>query len=186
MKIKFIHFLFFVALMMFGCKGLGEKKLADVEKRELAKGVRQDSIFQGIYLAMPKQEFFDYCWAMNKKNVFTEGSDKSVEYQLGKQNFNYRIQMNFYPSFIGDKIAEMPMKFSYFGIDLTVPRNQNEKLMNDVKTLMEEWYGKDFFKTDLPFGGKGWAKVTGNRRVLIFSEKEFEVMVLVSDLTVMR
>ena len=93
--------------------------------------------------------------------------------------------MNFYPQFKYDKVSEMPIKFTYKGIDLSYDNGQTEKLLIDVKNLIGEWYGEGFFVTPLPTGGKGYAKVSGNRRVIIFSEKEYEVMVVVTDLTAM-
>ena len=182
------YILLFLGLTIttFACSNVGQKSLADIEKQELATGIRNDSLFMGLTLGMSKQEFFDFCWAMNKKGVFTDGEEKTVEYVFGKKNFAFPLQMNFYPQFKYDKISEMPIKFTYKGIDLSYPNGQTEKLLKDVKGLMEEWYGTGFFITPLPKGEKGqnaFAKVSGNRRVLIFSEKEFEVMVLVTDLT---
>lgn len=180
------HFIFLFlgfTILTVACRNKAEKTLADIEKQELATGIRHDSLFMGLTLGMPKQAFFDFCWAMNKKGVFTEGADKTVEYVFGKKDFTYPLQMNFYPQFLYDKIKEMPIKFTYKGIDLSYPNGQTEKLLVDVKELMEEWYGDGFFITTLPIGGKGYAKVSGNRRVLIFSEKEFEVMVVITDLT---
>ncbi len=184
MKTNTIIFLFLgVLVLIFACRNKSEKKLADVEKQELATGIRHDSLFLGLSLGMTKREFCDYCLNMNKKGIFTEGGDKTVEYVLGKKNFHFPLQMNFYPHFKEDKIIDLPIKFTYKGIDLSYPNGQTEKLAEDVKKLTEEWYGEGFFITPLPNGGKGYAKVSGNRCVLIFSEKEFEVMVIVKDLT---
>lgn len=186
MKIRIIIFFIGLMFMSYACRNSQNKDLATIEKQELATGIRHDSLFMGLTFGMTEQEFFDFCWGMNKKGVFTEGSGMSVEYQLGKKDFHYPIQMNFYPQFLNDKIKEMPMAFTYKGIDLSYPNEQTQKLLLDVKGLMEEWYGTSFFITPLPKGEKGqnaYAKVSGNRRVLIFSEKEYEVMVIVTDLT---
>ncbi len=183
MKIRTIIFFIGLLFMFYACRNSQNKDLATIEKQELATGIRHDSLFMGLTLGMPKQEFFDFCWAMNKKGVYTEGADKTVEYEFGKKNFSFPLQMNFYPQFLYDKIKEMPIKFTYKGIDLSYPNGQTVKLLKDVKKLMEEWYGDGFFITTLPIGVKGYAKVAGNRRVVIFSEKEYEVMVIVTDLT---
>lgn len=185
MKIRIIIFFIGLLFISIACGNSHSKDLATIEKQELATGIRHDSLFMGLTLGMTKQEFFDFCWAMNKKGVYTEGADKTVEYDFGKNDFNFPLQMNFYPQFKYDKIIEMPIKFTYKGIDLSYPNGQTEKLLVDVKKLMEEWYGTGFFITPLPKGEKGqkaYAKVSGNRRVLIFSEKEFEVMMVVTDL----
>lgn len=187
MKIRIIIFFIGLLFISIACGNSHSKDLATIEKQELATGIRHDSLFMGLTLGMTKQEFFDFCWAMNKKGVFTEGADKTVEYDFGKKNFSFPLQMNFYPQFLYDKIKEMPIKFTYKGIDLSYPNGQTEKLLEDVKKLMEEWYGEGFFVVPLPNLEKGqnaYAKVSGNRRVLIFSQKEYEVMVVVTDLTI--
>ncbi len=183
MKTKALLLFFGLLMMSISCKNGNKKDLVKIEQQELATGIRHDSLFQGLYLGMARLDFLTHCWEMNKKNVFTEGVGKTVEYQLGKRNFHYDIQMNFYPQFIADKISAMPMKFTYRGKEQTFPDVLTVKLVKDVRTLMEEWYGTGFFITALPTGQNAYAQVSGNRRVLIFSEKEFEVMVIISDLT---
>jgi hypothetical protein len=184
---KITQILLFVGLILLSANcGNRPKDLASIEKQELASGIRNDSIFLGIHLGMPKQGFFDYCWGMNKKGQFTEGEGMTVEHDLGKRNFAYPIQMNFYPKFKNDKVNELPIKFTYKGIDISYPNGQTEKLLKDVKKLAEVWYGEGFFITTLPDGVKSYAKVSGNRKVLIFSEKEYEVMVVVTDLAMLE
>jgi hypothetical protein len=181
------YFILFICLgiSVNACKNDSIKKLANIEKQELAKGIRNDSLFMGLYLGMPKQDFFNHCWQMNKKGLFTDGSGQTVVYQLGKLYSDYPIQINFFPRFENDKISELPILFTYKTLDPYNPKMHTAKLMEEVKKLMEKWYGNGFFITPLSFSssGKGYAKVTGNRRILIFVEKDFEVMVVISDLT---
>lgn len=182
MKLKIV--LFFGILVFFAdCRNAHKKDLATIEKQELASGIRNDSLFMGLTFGMERQEFYNFCWAMNKKGVFTEGDNKLVEYQLGKKNFAYPIQMNFFPQFKNEKINVMPVKFTYKGVDLSYPNGQTEKLVKDVKMQLEEWYGGGFFKTSLPDGKECYVQVKGNRRIMIMVEKEYEVMVVFTDLT---
>ncbi|MBL7814381.1 MAG: hypothetical protein JNL70_05195 [Saprospiraceae bacterium] len=176
--------LLFIGFLLVACKNNSAKDLAKIEKQELAKGIRQDSVFMGIHLGMAQQDFYNYCWAMNKKGVFFEGYNKSVEYQIGKITSNFPVQLNFFPQFKDGKIAEIPFLFTYKTLDPWNPNMQTDKLVAEVKTLMEKWYGKDFFIAILPTGEKVYAKVDGNRRVIIKVVKDFEVTVMVTDLSV--
>lgn len=182
MKITSFLFVFGLLLMSIGCQNDHKKDLARVEKKELATGIRNDSLFMGLSFGMERQEFYNFCWAMNKKGVFTEGENKLVECQLGKKNFFYPIQMNFFPQFKNEKISVMPVKFTYKGIDLSYPNGQTEKLLKDVKIQLEEWYGGGFFKTSLSDGSACYAQVKGNRRIVVMVEREYEVMVVFTDL----
>jgi hypothetical protein len=172
-----------ILLSLFACRNNGEKNLAEVEKQELAKGIRNDSLFMGVYLGMTEKDFLDHCWKMNKQNVFTEGSKKTVECQLDKQGFNYPIQINFYPGFKNEKIYIMPVIFSYKSLDIFNPNMQTDNLLKEVKHLLEKWYGQGFFLTTLPDAKKAFAKVDGNRSIIVLVEKDFEVTVMFTDLT---
>lgn len=182
MKVKLISFLALVGILLTACKNDKKQDLGRIEQQELAKGIRNDSLFMGFYFGMPKQDFFNYCWGMNKKGIFMEGEGMSVEYQLGKQDFNFPLQMNFYPHFENERIVEMPIRFTYKTLDPWNPNMQTDKLVADVRKLMIKWYGGDLFITNMPTGKKAYAQVSGNRRILIFVEKDFEVIVLLTDL----
>ena len=81
-----------------GCtpKSKYERKL----KHELAKGVRYDSLFLGLYLGMPEKDFYIHCWELNKKGLIRQGSNNTtVEYRM-EDELKYPGIMNFYPSFV--------------------------------------------------------------------------------------
>ncbi len=184
MTIKIVAYFLGLLLLIGACKNIEKKDLAVVEKQELAKGIRQDSLFQGLFFGMPEVGFFNHCREVNKKGLFNEGASNTVEYQLGKQDFFYEMQMNFFPQFKNGKINELSAKFTYKDIDLTFSNGQTEKLLKDVKSLMKKWYGDNFFLTPLPNGKNAYVQVSGNRRILIKVEKEYEVRVIFTDLTV--
>lgn len=177
-------FIAFAMLFLISCRNTQEKKLADVEKIELAKNTRHDSLFMGLHLGMTREAFLEHCWKKNKEGAFTEGNNKTVEYQFKKEDFDFKypIQMNFYPRFKDGRIGEMPLYFSYRTLDPWNPNMQTEKLLKEVRELMKKWYGNDFFLTTLPNGKKAYAKVHGNKRIVICVEKDFEVMVVFTDL----
>jgi hypothetical protein len=187
MNIKSIYFFIGIAFFAVACRNSEKKNLAYIEQQELAKGIHNDSIFLGFYFGMPKEDFLNYCWTMNKQKQFTDGNGMTVEYQLGKRDFTFPLKMNFYPQFKNDKIKEMPICFSYKTYEFFNQKMTTEVILKDVKKLVEQWYGDGFFVTPLPSpfpdNIKGYVQVKGNRRVVIFVEKEVEVMVIVSDLS---
>ena len=181
----FNYFILFGAtIFIISCQKTNNKDLKSIEKQELAKGIRHDSIFMGIYLGMPQRGFYDLCWDMNKKGIFNEGGGMSVEYMFPKKDTLEAMRMNFYPTFKDSVVVEMPMKFIFTDLDVFNPKYNTDRLAKQVRARMEELYGKGFFIATLEKDKKAYAKVDGNRRVLIKSDRDYEVDVLVTDLTV--
>src|SRR5690625_6086480 len=77
MKSTFITLAAFL-LMFIACDNRTpyEKML----QRELDSGIRQDTLFLGYYLGMPKQEFFDHSWELNQRKIVR--GDSFVRYRL--------------------------------------------------------------------------------------------------------
>ena len=180
-----IFFIGFV-LLINACQKTEKRSLAEVEKQELAKGIRSDSLFLGLYLGMTAKEFYAVCWDLNKKGILREAAgNTAAAYQLNRGELNYEAEMDFYPTYKNDKINEMPVRFHYKAWAPWNEHLQSNKLILEVQKLMEKWYGGGFFVTPLPKGGKGIVKVDGNKRITItlVTESESEVLVTFTDLT---
>jgi len=104
MKKIFIYGLVFLSIYMISC----------VDKKAISESASNvDSLFLGISMGMNKDAFYDYCWQMNNKKVFTHGpTNQSVQYML-ETELSHPVEMQFYPSFHEDKIYEMPVLFSF-------------------------------------------------------------------------
>ena len=151
-------------------------------RQELASGVRQDSLFFGLYLGMDSKEFFARCWELNNKGVLYHGAaNTTVEYRF--KDFGKDATMNFYPDFHEDKIYEMPATFAYTASAPWDPGYSTDTLLKETLTFVEPWFGKGFIKLVHPEKGSVYAKVDGNRRVLIYTAGE-TVKMLVTDLSV--
>ena len=112
-KLNINLLLFFSGLLLFslitGCQQSEYKKL---EAAELAKGVRYDSLFLGMYLGMEQKDFFAYCWELNKQQIIRQGArNTTVEYE--PEGMKFPAKMEFYPDFQEEKIYQMPVWFSY-------------------------------------------------------------------------
>ncbi|MEM1135085.1 MAG: hypothetical protein AAGI07_04550 [Bacteroidota bacterium] len=156
----------------------------DTVEKELASGVRYDSLFLDIKFGMRQKEFFTHCWELNKKGVITNGSkNMSVLYRLDEE-LKDAGKMNFYPEFYDNKIYKMPVIFSYEG---WAPWNEHlsaDTLLVDVVALLKKWYGDDFITVSHEKKGTAYIKVDGNRRIAIYKKSESEVEAMFTDLLI--
>lgn len=151
-------------------------------KRELASGVRYDSLFMGISFGMTSKEFYEHCWGMNKDSIVRQGSaNMSVQYDINKE-LDYPATMNFYPNFAEDRIVEMPVRFIYNGWAPWTKELSASNLALDVKRWYEDIYGKGFITVSHPFNGEAYTKIDGNRRITIYVENDLYVWAIFTDM----
>ncbi len=169
-----------VTLVVGGCSPgkTYERRL----KRELASGVRYDSLFMGISLGMTEEAFYKHCWKLNEDSLVKQGtSNMSVEYSI-REELKYPATVNFYPVFDSGKIVEMPVRFVYNG---WAPWNKElsaAKLAEDVKNWYEDIYGKGFITIVHPIRGTAYTKIDGNRRITIYNEDELHAWARFTDM----
>lgn len=151
-------------------------------KRELASGVRSDSLFFGMYFGMSSKDFYGRCWELNNQGILYHGAQNmTVEYRF--DDFGKAATMNFYPEFYEDKIYEMPITFAYSAFAPWNPEYSPDSLLAQTLEFIEPWFGIGFIKISHPEKGDLLAKVEGNRRVLVFISED-KVKLLVTDLSV--
>lgn len=162
------------AIIVLGCTATSDYEA--LEKKELAKGVRQDSLFLGLKFGITSKEFFDHCWELNKKGLLTQGGLQTggiaAKYKLINE-FSSPVFMNFYPVFYKGKIFQMNTDFNY---EAWAPWNRrffSDSLQWHVIDLFEKWYGKGFIRLSDSQKNIGYVKIDGNRRITvsIFSEQ---------------
>ena len=181
---KFFNYYILIAFsfLLFSCT----HSYYDMEKRELSSGIRYDSLFFDLHFGMVSKDFYDRCWELNKKQIVKEGpSNSSVLYMI-KEGMKYDVEMLFYPKFHANKVYKMLTNFSYVG---WAPWNRDRFsnfLIEDVKQLMESWYGKGFITVKGDENKKLYVKVQGNRRITISILDDREVRVLFTDLSVSK
>jgi hypothetical protein len=183
--LKYSRCLLLITIILGGCAGHGSREYEALKQQELAKGIRQDSVFMSIRFGMTSKEFYLYCWEMNKKNVFTNGTRNiSVLYKLPNE-LKHPVSMNFYPDFDQNKLYKMWATFEY---DAWAPWNRNlcsDSLLPDVLRLYRKWYeGNDFIKLTDTKRGTIFVKVDGNRRITVGTPDERLVKVDYTDLLV--
>ena len=151
-------------------------------RKELSKGVRQDSLFLGLYLGMPRESFYRHCYNLNQKQLVRQGHGTlSVEYYLPDQD--PQIIMNFYPDFFEEKISQMPTSFVYRA---WAPWNRKmfaDSLQQQLMPIFMKWYGgNDFIFLKKEFFGPVYAKIDGNRRIVMSCKDDQHVLVVYTDL----
>jgi hypothetical protein len=153
---------------------------------ELARGVRYDSLFLGLYFGMPEKDFYVHCWNLNHKGLLKQGdSNTTAEYQL-KDELKYEAVMDFYPKFNHGKISEMPVTFKYKGWAPWNKKLSSDNLQIAVQKWYEKVYGDGFIKIKHRLHGTAYVKIDGNRRITIFKENDLRVWAVFTDLTVKK
>ena len=156
-----------------------------MESEQLASGKVVNDLFLGLSLGMERKDFFETCWALNKKGILNNGpTELSVEHAAKLPSGN-TAKMRFYPKFDQEKIYLMPIEFTYEG---WAPWNEDlsaEKLREDVVKLFEEWYGPGFIEvTNEDKSQLVFVKIDGNRRIRIFKKHLSVVRAEISDLPI--
>lgn len=170
------------AMVAVSCAEKSEYKTL-VEK-ELASNVRQDSLFLGISFDMDRKAFYAHCWELNKQGVFTNGvGNMSVKYTI-EEGLRFPAIMNFYPKFGEGKIFEMPVDFQYQNWALWNKEMSNDMLLEDVRKLLEQWYGGGkFIEVTSDDGSMSLlVKVDGNRRIRLWKQNVSTVRATFTDL----
>lgn len=176
--IKILFPLFILILIFQSC----DSSILSSSKDDLSKS---DSLFLGFHLGMAQKDFFDLCTELNKQQTITQGPGGStnVEYRIVDE-YDGEISMRFFPTFIEEKIFEMPVTYSYIA---WAPWNRQywaENLLPKVLEKYKETYGDDFKLINHPTQGKVYYKIDGKRRINLFIKDEQHVQAVFSDLKV--
>jgi len=152
-------------------------------EKELATGIRHDSLFLGLKLGMSTKSFYDTCWGLNKSGLTREGAmNTTVHYPFDK--LKHEGSYDFYPIFKDSKIQSMTGFTMYTGWSPWRRELWSEHLIEDTKEMFEKWLGGNkFFSIKSPGIGKAYVKIDGNRRIVLMYTEEQKVDVLISDLT---
>lgn len=172
--------IFILTLVITGCTP--NAKYKRMLKQELSSGIRNDTLFMGIYFGMPEKEFYTRCWDLNKQGLIKQGMrNKTVEYQL-KDEIKHPGTMNFYPEFVDGKISEMPVQFLYNGWSPWTKSLSADSLQVEILKWYEIQYGNGFLKVEHPERGMAYVKIDGNRRISIFKGDDMHVWAIFTDM----
>lgn len=144
-----------------------------------------DSLFLGLYLGMQQQDFFDHCTELNKQKLITQGpgGNTNVEHRMVNE-FDSEVSMRFFPTFIDNKVFEMPVTYSYIAWAPWNKRYWADSLLVKVLDKYKTWYGDDFQLINHPTQGKVYYKIDNKRRINLFIRDEQFVQAVFTDLKV--
>jgi hypothetical protein len=146
---------------------------------------KSDSLFLGFYLGMPRMDFFDYCTELNSQQKITQGpgGTTSVEHKI-LGTYSGDVSMRFYPTFIEEKIYEMPVTYTY---DSWAPWNKEYSSSVLLPKILESYkliYGGDFKVVNDPYQGKIYYRMDGKRRINLFIKDDQFVQAIFTDMKV--
>lgn len=183
MKFRIIQVLLVLGVLASGC-GEGYKYNRLV-KKELARGVRYDSLFLGLYLGMPQRDFYLHCWQLNRKGLIKQGSGNTTVYYK-MSGFKDTVDVNFYPYFYHGKMWRVPVKLNYLA---WAPWNKglySDTLEKELINKFRKWYGEGFHEVLNADKQIAYYKIDGNRLISIFKEGNTYVWIVYSDLMVLN
>lgn len=151
-----------------------EKQYKRLEKKELAKNERYDSLFFGIHFRMSNQDFRDYCYQMNLEGKFKQGGLRNFSWVACAlpDQMDYPAAINFYPEFTNDTITGMNASIYYDNATFHDGIFETDSLLLDVLKLTDHWYGAGYSRIKSPFFYKEdvYVKIKGNRRITILPD----------------
>jgi hypothetical protein len=180
-KFKILLLLLFSIILLVSC----QSDYTKLVKKELASGIKHDTILFDLSFGNTRKEFYQICWDLNKNGIATHGENNNyVKTILGlKDTLNKvkKIKLMFYARFSKkDIIRGLDMKFTYTA---WAPWNKEltaEKLLPSVKDTLLKWYpGNPFLKLKQDI----LVKVDGNRQIQLKIASDREVSVLIEDLS---
>lgn len=185
-KKRAVYLLAVAAMISIGSCTASDQEYTRLVKKELAKGIKADSLFLGISFGMTKKEFFGHCWELNKKGILTDGSNNTMVLYKIDSALKYPASMNFYPDFYENKVSNMRVNFQYNG---WAPWNKalfSDTLLPYVLQLFKQWYpgGNEFIHITDKVKGTIYIKVDGNRRITVGRFNDMVVKVDYTDLLV--
>ena len=156
------------------CQQSPEEAYKQLEKQELSKNQRYDSLFFGIHFQMTRKNFREYCFDKHLEGRFKQGGMKSgiwVESKL-PTGMKFPAAINFYPEFENDKITKMNAAIYYDNSYQNDRSLAKDSLLLDVLNLLDNWYGGNHVKIKSPFFYKEdvYVKINGNRRITIYPD----------------
>lgn len=162
--------------------GCSEKQdYHSVVSRELASGIRNDSLFLDNFFGMTSEAFYKGSWDLNKKGLIMEGGNNaSVLYKLPERS---DITFEYYPIIKDQKVQSMTGTFRHIAWAPWNKETWADVIIEDVVDILEGWYGAGFIEVPSPGIGKAYAKVDGNRRIAVYYTVDENVQVLFTDLT---
>lgn len=154
--------LFIILLIIWGCNQKPDYET--LVEEGLRSGEEHNEMFLEYELGMPREEFYDVSWRLNKEKKIT--GQVKVEYSFDA--LKSKATMRFYPEFTDNKITKMPVDVHY---EAWAPWNKqysSDSLVVDLVKYYEEIFQSEFSEIYVPHLEKNaYMNVEGNRAITI-------------------
>lgn len=178
--------LIMMAIILFGsCKSEYDKLV----RKELALGVKKDSLIFGIFMGETRKDFYTKCWELNKQKLVSEGSGnqtvKYLEQMDSLEDPTMRKEMQFYATFDEEDIIRgMDMSYSFTTWSPWKTERHSSVLLDLlVKEYQNVYGGNEFIPIEIDNSKyKAFVKVDGNRQILMYPLNDKDVKVKIEDL----
>ncbi|MCH2082738.1 MAG: hypothetical protein MK226_10125 [Saprospiraceae bacterium] len=179
--------IFFLLILCLGASAC-ESEYSQIVKEEIKSGVIHEDLILGLKMGQTRKEFYDHCWQLNKQKLVAQGpGNKYAKYILTLDSTSQnseKVEMLFYGIFDEDKIMHgMEMKMNYIKWSPWNEIYQSDQLMEALKIHFSQAYpGNDFLEIDINEQTKAFAKVDGNRQIVMYPLGDKDVMAKITDL----
>lgn len=165
-----------------------ESEYSRTVKREIKTGVVYDDLILGLKLGQTQKDFYDHCWQLNKQGIVSQGSGNEFAKHImlldSTVQESQAVEMLFYGIFDEEKVMHgMHMKFSYMKWAPWTKEFKSDILVKELKEkYLKEYPGNPFIEIAIKDDIKAYAKVDGNREILIYPNSDKDVTVKMGDL----
>lgn len=185
MNIRYYLFLLAIStILLTAC----ESEYSKTVKSEVKSGVKHEELFLEMNMGMTKKEFYSHCWDLNKRQLISQGSgNKYAKHIMELKNENdsiTKVVVLFYGIFDKfDVMYGMDMKMEYYS---WAPWNKElhaPALAERIQKYYMDLYGMNpFIEIDID-QHKAFAKIDGNRQILIYPTDNKSVSVKITDIS---
>ncbi len=182
--LKKLLFFLILGILFTAC----ESEYSKVVKAELKSGEIHEDLIFGMKMGQTRKEFFDICWNLNKQKLVAQGPGNQFAKHIMVMDSTIadsdKVEMLFYGIFDKQKVMHgMHMKMSYMKWSPWNETYQSEALMEKLREkYMKEYSGNPFIEIKLDEEKKAYAKVDGNRQILMYPLSNKDVTVKIQDL----
>lgn len=165
-----------------------ESEYSSLVKSEMASGEIHEELMFGMQIGQTKKDFFDTCWQLNKEKKISQGSgNKYAKYFTNIDStaeIKQEVEILFYGIFDSLEVMQgMDIKASYVAWAPWNTKYHAPALMGAMQTYYEkELGGNPFIEIDIIKGKKAYAKVDGNRQLLMYTLTDKDIRVRWEDL----
>lgn len=186
MSIRRLLFFLLIVVVSVGC----ESEYQQYVERELASGIRNDSLIFDMWIGQTRKDFYDICWQLNKQKLVREGTGNRTARHTtdmdaeGNKTLESK-DLLFYGIFDENDIMRgMDMTYSYLTWAPWNKDRQADKLLLRLREQYEKDYpGNDFIEIDIKdLEYPALVKIDGNRQILMYPKNEKDVVVKIEDL----